>query len=300
MTTPDLRGIDLNLLVILNILLEERGVSRAAQRLHLTPSAVSHALNRLRALLHDELLIRDGRRMTPTTRALELSETLPRALKQLASALTPAEPFNPMESERTFRLAAPDFVASLIFSEISKQAPRVRVEWVLPSTSAVYELTSGHYDALVTAGTLKSEGVRDTPIGTCGWSVYGRSGHPAFKEWSTLSWCSYPHLQIGTSAVRGRGPIDQKISDLGLTRRVGAVIPYFAMAPSILTETDMLLTVPSMSMKNDQHTAQLERREVPFALPPIQLSVFRSAINGDEPGVRWFVERIESACRRLI
>ena len=101
-------------------------------------------------------------------------------------------------------------------------------------------------------------------LSTCGWSVYGRLGHPAFREWSTLSWCSYPHLQIGTAAVRGRGPIDQKISDLGLTRRVGAVIPYFAMASSILAETDMLLTVPSMSMKNDQHTAQLEQREVPF------------------------------------
>ena len=113
MNSVQLRGIDLNLLVVLEVLLRERSVTQAADRLDLTPSAVSHALRRLRDLFDDELLLRDGRRMRPTVRAEALAETLPRVLDQVARTIAAPEPFTPATSTRTFRLAAPDFVAPL-------------------------------------------------------------------------------------------------------------------------------------------------------------------------------------------
>jgi len=299
MKTALLRDIDLNLLVTLNVLLQERSVSRAAQRLHRTPSAVSHALRRLRELFDDELLVRDGRRMKPTVRAQELSQSLPRALQHLAGTLVSPEPFNPRTSRRTFRLAAPDFVAPLVFSQIGRMAPEVRVEWIPNSPTAVRELANGHFDALIASGAFKDEGLRETPVGTCSWRVYGRSGHPAFASWQLSSWSAYPHLQIGTSLMRGQGPIDQRAAQLGIVRRVGAVVPYFSMAASVVAETDLLLTVPSMSMESTRQKYDLDCREVPFKLPRMTLSLFRSATNGDEPGVRWFLEQIEAACRRL-
>ena len=108
MNSIPLRDVDLNLLVILDILLQERSVSRSAQRLHLTPSSVSHALGRLRKLFDDELLIRDGRRMNPTVRGQELSTSLPRVLRHLADTLANPKAFDFAHSNRTFRLVAPD------------------------------------------------------------------------------------------------------------------------------------------------------------------------------------------------
>lgn len=299
MEAPALRDIDLNLLVILDVLLQERSVSRAAERLHLTPSAVSHALKRLRRLFDDELLVRDGRRMSPTLRAQELSDSLPRALRHLQSTLASPEAFEPATSRRTFRLAAPDFAAPLVLAAVGKRAPELRVEWVPSSPTAVGELAKGHCDALIASGAFKDEGVRETSVGQWSWKVFGRAKHPAFEEWSLEAWAAYPHLQIGTSVIRGQGPIEQRVSKLGIERRVGAVVPYFSMAASVLASTDLLLTVPSMSMEPAQSTYGLECREVPFDLPQMSLSLFRSATNGDEPGVRWFLETIESALREL-
>ena len=162
MRPEQLSEVDLNLLVVLDVLLQERSVTRAAHRLHLTPSAVSHALNRLRELFDDELLIRDGRRMSPTVRARELGESLPRALSQLAQTLTAPKPFIPATSNRTFRLAAPDFIAPMVLKEVGKAAPQVKVEWVSSSPTAVQKLTQGRYDGLIAPRAFKNEGLRET------------------------------------------------------------------------------------------------------------------------------------------
>ena len=299
MGPEQLRGIDLNLLVVLEVLLRERSVTRASQHLNLTPSAVSHALNRLRQLFDDELLVRDGRRMTPTVRARELGETLPRALRQLARTLEPAERFVPGTSTRTFRIVAPDFIAPLVLRTVGEAAPRVRVEWVPTSPTAVRELTQGHYDALIAPRAFKNEGLRGHCLGQWPWRVYGRAGHPAFRQWSLEAWAAYPHLQIGTTILRGQGPIAQRLGELGMTRQVGAVVPYFAMAAPAVAQTDLLVTVPSMTMHRAAAVHDLEHRDVPFEMPPMRLSLFRSATAGDANGVRWFLEQIEAACLRL-
>ena len=299
MSEPSLRDIDLNLLVILDVLLQERSVSRSSERLHITPSAVSHALKRLRTLFDDELLVRNGRQMAPTTRARELSDALPRALRHLASTLAKPEPFNPATSNRTFRVVAPDFAAPAIFSEIGREAPLVRVEWVARSQRVIRELAQGHYDAFVTFGKHTDEGVRAKPVGECTWSVYGRAGHPAFDQWSTQAWSAYPHIQVGTTLKTAEGPVEIQTKKLGLVRRVGAVVPYFSMVPPVLAQTDLLFTIPRICIESTQKTYDLESHEVPFSLPNVTLCVYRSATHGDDTSVRWFLERIESACRTL-
>lgn len=139
MSSISLQDIDLNLLVTLDVLLQEQSISRSAQRLHITPSAVSHALGRLRKLFDDELLVRDGRHMILTVRAQELSESLPRGLKHLARTLEASEAFDFATSTRTFRLVAPDFVAPSVISEVGRVAPRVRVEWISSLPTAAHE-----------------------------------------------------------------------------------------------------------------------------------------------------------------
>ncbi len=295
-----LRHIDLNLLVVLDVLLEDRSVTRAADRLHLTPSAVSHALRRLRELFDDELLVRDGRRMRPTVRAEGLAESLPRVLQQLARTIAAPEPFRPAGSTRTFRLSAPDFIAPLLpalLKEVRNAAAGVRVELAPYSSAAIRELAEGRYDALIAPDGIRNEGLRDQSLGSWPWTVYGRKDHPAFANWCLEEWAAYPHLRVRTSVGRGQGPVDQQASQLGIRRVVGAVVPHFSMAAPILAQTDLLLTVPSVAMGSTVAAYQLDQRVIPFDLPPMGLSVFRSAAEGDEPGVRWFLERVEAAFR---
>ena len=302
MNGVQLRQIDLNLLVVLDELLRERSVTRAADRLDLTPSAVSHALRRLRELFDDELLLRDGRRMRPTVRAEGLAETLPRVLQQLARTIAPPEPFEPATSTRTFRLAAPDFIAPLvpsILQDVRGTAPGVQVELAPYSATAIRELADGRYDALVAPDAIRSEDLRGLPLGAWPWAVYGRQGHPAFTDWSLKAWSAYPHLQVHTSVIRGQGSVDRRASQLGIRRVIGAVVPHFSMAAPILAQTDLLLTVPSVTMGNTVASNHLERREIPFDLSPMGLSLFRSATEGDEPGVRWFQERVAAAFSSL-
>ncbi|MEM6928187.1 MAG: LysR family transcriptional regulator [Myxococcota bacterium] len=300
MNGVQLRQIDLNLLIVLEVLLRERSVTRTAERLHLTPSAVSHALRRLRESFGDELLIRDGRRMSPTARAEGLAESVPRALRQLEQALAGPEPFAPEVSTRTFRLAAPDFIAPLVphlLEDVGKLAPSVRVELAPYSASAIRDLADGRHDAVVAPSASKQEGVRSEVIGSWPWAVYGRRGHPAFDAWSLNAWSAFPHLKVAIGS--SPGAVDRLAAKFEIRRVVGAVVPTFTMAAPILAQTDLLLTVPSLVMSQVTERYGLECREDPLGLPRMGMSMYRNAAVGNEPGVRWFLEHVAAAARPL-
>jgi DNA-binding transcriptional LysR family regulator len=240
--------------------------------------------------------------MRPTVRAEGLAETLPRVLQQVARTIAAPEPFKPATSTRTFRLAAPDFIAPVLptlLHDVQGTAPGIQVELPPYSPAAVRELAEGRHDALIAPHGMRNEDLRGQPLGTWPWTVYGREGHPAFADWSPEAWSAYPHLQVHTSGVRGQSPIDRRASQLGIRRVVGAMVPNFSMAAPILAQTDLLLTLPSVAMGNTAAVFHLDRRELPFDLPDMGLSLFRSAAEGDEPGVRWFHERVAAAFSEL-
>ena len=303
MVAPPLSKTDLNLLVVLDVLLRERSVGRAAAQLNLTSSAVSHALKRLRLLFDNELLVRDGRRMVPTARGQSLEETLPSLLAQVELTLAKPEPFDPAESTRSFRLAAPDFISSLLphlLKVVEQEAPGVSVELVAVSPSAVLDMSQGKYDAIIAPSFKKKDDLRGETIGAWPWKVYGRKNHPAFASWSAESWMRFPHLQVSASSPSGRSPVDRVAMELGVKRQIGAVVTQFSMAAPILARTDMLLSVPSVTMKESADVYGLEKRDVPVDLDPLELSLFRSATTGDRPEILWFHQRVEEAAKALI
>ena len=290
MTNP-LNRDDLNLLVVLEVLLRLRSVSRAADELNLTASAVSHALNRLRETFGNELLVRDGRQMKPTERAEQLADSLPKLIDQITRLLEQPEPFEPKASNRIFQLAAPDFVGSFvpqILRELAEHAPGVRMELTGLTPSSVRELGEGKFDVLIAPSAVKSEGVRGELLGRWPWSVFARKGHPGFSNWSQETWAEYAHLQIRTTVLSGKGPVDQFASKHDLVRTIGATVPQFSMAAPTLAETNLLLTVPSIAMGRSADAYHLEQRDVPFAMPDVELTLFRSAQYGDDPAIIWF------------
>src|SRR6185369_16643530 len=148
----DLRRFDLNLLVVIDVLMSERSVSRAADRLGRTQSAVSHSLARLRQLLSDPLLQRGAKGMAPTPFALELAERARPLLLGLGRMLEPRTAFDPATSARVFRLAAPDFSVTL-FTEVRNrlhgEAPGVALDWTRPHRASLLELLDGRVDAAI-------------------------------------------------------------------------------------------------------------------------------------------------------
>lgn len=302
MSAAPLSKIDLNLLVVLDVLLREKSVARTAERLNLTSSAVSHALKRLRLLFGNELLVRDGRRMVPTARGQSLAETLPSLLRQVERTLKAPEPFDPVNSTRAFRLAAPDFISSLLphlVKSVAEEAPGVSVELAAYAPTAAVDMSQGRYDALIAPSFKQRDDLRGVAIGSWPWVVYGRKEHPAFDDWSADTWMHFPHLQVSAASPSGRSPIDQAAHQLNTTRHIGGVITHFSMAAPILAKTDMLLTVPSVAMKDAADVYGLEKRNVPFDLKPLELSLFRSATTGDQPETLWFHNHVGAAARSL-
>lgn len=302
MNSPPLSKVDLNLLVVLDVLLREQSVGRTAERLNLTSSAVSHALKRLRVLFDNELLVRDGRRMVPTARGLSLAETLPSLLSQVAQTLAAPEGFDPSTSARSFRLAAPDFVSSLLphlLKVVSDEAPGISVELTAYSPTSAMDMSQGRYDALIAPSFKQKDNLRGVPIGSWPWRVYGRKNHPAFSNWSLETWGSFLHLQVSASSPSGRNPIDRSAMEKGVTRRIGAVVPQFSMAAPILARTEMLLSVPSVAMEDAAKVYGLEKRDLPLDLDPLELCLFRSATAGDQPDIGWFHERVAAAANVL-
>lgn len=302
MNPVPLSKIDLNLLVVLDVLLRERSVRRTAERLNLTASAVSHALRRLRTVFDNELLVRDGRRMVPTKRAEALAATLPALLQNIERTVREPEAFDPATSTRIFRLAAPDFLSSLLphlLTLIAQEAPAVRVEFSGFSPAAFLDMDQGRFDAVIAPTFRQKEGLRLTKMGVWPWKVYGRKNHPAFEHWSLDAWARFPHLQVSSSSPTGQSPIDRAAGKLGVSRHIGAVVTHFSMAAPILVQTEMLLTVPSVAMTETATVYGLEERELPFHIPALELALFASATSADEMEIRWFHSRLANVAKAL-
>jgi DNA-binding transcriptional LysR family regulator len=154
----DLRRFDLNLLVVFDVLMIERSVTRAAERLGRTQSAVSHSLSRLRQQFGDPLLVKGGLRMQPTAFALDLIEQARPMLGGIQRMLSPQHIFDPQHSRRVFRLAAPDFMLTLfadLLCRLRSEAPSVAIEWTAPREPTLLDVAEGQIDIAIVPAELR-------------------------------------------------------------------------------------------------------------------------------------------------
>src|SRR5262249_53150685 len=161
------------LLVVFEVLMAERSVTRAAERLGRTQSAVSHSLSRLRDQLSDPLLLKGGRHMQPTPFALEFVEQARPILRNIQRVLSPRHAFDPLTSQRMYRLSAPDFAVTLftrLLACLRAEAPGVSIEWTPLRSSILLEVAEGQIDVAVAPAPARAgEGVTADPIGALTW-----------------------------------------------------------------------------------------------------------------------------------
>jgi DNA-binding transcriptional LysR family regulator len=249
-----LRRLDLNLLLVFDAVLSERSVTRAGERLLLTQGAISHALNRLRSAIGDELFVRSKDGMKPTRRALELAEPLQEALSRLSATLGPPE-FDPATSTRTFRLASTDYFATLVLprliARIEAEAPRVDLR-ILPHTVAnVSELLDAR-EVEFAIGFFQNS-LRDMRPGNTSWIelcndrvvCVMRRDHPLARTPLTLEcYLGASHLLYSLTGEPS-SMADAHLKNKNLARRVGLTICHYLAAPLVLESSDMIMTVPA-------------------------------------------------------
>ena len=290
---------DLNLLFTLDVLLAEGSVARAARRLRLSPSAMSRALARLRAATGDPLLVRAGRGLVPTPRAVELRAQVGQVVENAESLLRPAETLHLPSLVRTFTLRTSEgFVENFgpgLIARASQEAPGVRLCFVpkpdkdsAPLREGAVDLETGVVEAS-TGPELRVQALfQDRLIGVV------RSGHPLAQGRITIArYESGSHISVSRHGP-APGPIDDTLHALGLNRPIGVTVGGFATALSLARVSDLIATVP------ERHTGLLRAGMHSFALPlpapRFQVSMLWHPRLDADPAHRWLRGCVRDEC----
>lgn len=298
----DLTRLDLNLLVTFEVLMSEGSVTRAAQRLGRTQSAVSHALARLRDQLGDPLLVKVGSGMTPSPFAQDLIEQVRPILRNIQRVVAPPEPFEPATSTRVFRLAIADFAPTLlprVISEVQRLASEISVEWLAPTAQTMLAVADGQLDlALVTSSATVPEGVQRSNAGDLHSVTFARKDHPAVGAWGAEAWSRWPHIQVQLGE-RGKSDVQRAVDEQGLTRKIGASVPNFSQVPALLAQTNLLATMTPLVMDRAMERFGLRALEPPLPIKPTSFSFVWSFRLANDPGNRWFRTLVMDAYKEL-
>lgn len=287
MLPVNLRTFDLNLLKVLDAVMSERNLTRAAHLLALTQPAVSNALRRLRDALGDELLVRKGRALEPTDRGLELWLAVRATLEQLQTSLLPSV-FEPASATTAFVLTLADSTAAelmpALVATITAQAPNVSLR-VVPLTTrdprrmleeGQADLAIGHFPAVraeVTARAQSGELVsyQHQRLFASDYVCVMRQGHPLATEALTLDhFCAARHMLVSFSG-RAHGFVDEALALLGRSRRVVLTVNQFFTAGKVVINSDLLTVLPRHFVNVTGFADQLVLRELPFPVAAIQV-----------------------------
>lgn len=286
----DLAGVDLNLLVALDALLAERNVTRAAARLGRTQPATSHALGRLRELLGDPILVRSGRGMVPTPRALAIAEPLARTLADVRRILGEEGAFDAATSTRTFRLACPDLLAAFLpelLASMSEAAPSVGLAVRAPDGDTAGAL--GSTDLALAPANVEASGLMRKVLGRVTWVVLAREGHPGVGRRLTLArWCAHPHVQVRVTDGGEASFVDRALAAAGVERRVSLHVPSFLVAPEVVARTDHFFTAPRELVAPIARRLGLVMHRPPLAISPVPVAAYWHERTHADPGHRWF------------
>jgi DNA-binding transcriptional LysR family regulator len=294
---------DLNLLKTLAVLIEERQVSRAALRLNLTQSAVSHALQRLREQFDDPLLVRRGQEMVPTARAEVLMRSLDDVLGAIDRMVGPVD-FDPREASGTVRIATTDYGSSIILPhvvhDLAAAAPKLTVAYTDLSESTFEQLKSGFID-LALSGQESTRDMQSEPLFTERFVVMARAGHPCAHNPMTLDdYTRWPHVVVDLVHSRLLS-IDRVLKRLGRKRTIGVRLPHFLSAPFLAQHSDLLVPVPERLAAMYAVTLGLRVLEPP---PEIDIGRFEyvqmwDARRSGDPTHRWLRALIRVSVRHL-
>lgn len=288
-----LAGVDLNLLVVFDALITEQHLTRAAEKIGLSQPATSNALARLRQLFHDDLFIKVSRGMTPTPRAIALATPIRQALAQIQSAVTGEPDFDPMTSDRVFRIGMDDYTEIVflpkLLQKLKQLAPRVRIQ-VRTSTRLkaptlldedTIDLALGYFPT-VGAWHHRQNFYTETFICVANKDYYKHQKPLTLDDYIAAS-----HLLVSPKEDRV-GAVDKRLAKQGLTRTVAVSVPNFLIVPFVLSRTDLIATLPTQLVKTIERSCNLFTFPMPLETISFTIDMLWHRKYEHEPGNLWF------------
>ncbi|WP_434042332.1 LysR family transcriptional regulator [Sorangium cellulosum] len=293
----NLSAIDVNLVIALDALLQERSVTLAARRVGLSQPAMSHALTRLRELFSDPLLIRVGRQMALTSRAEAMTPQVAAIMLDLAGLFggtTPA--FDPATSDRAFRIATTEYVELLLLPQLNaalaQGGPRLAVHLLPLDARAVDALRHGEIDLAI--GVLPPDGLpsdlRRAALFEDRFAGLARASHPTARGRVDLpTYTALPHVVASRPRAQGahEGVADDLIAARGVARREVMVVPNVLLLPHVVTASDLVATVATRLGRAFSSVLPLRTFDLPFELPPIEIAMAWNSRTEHDPARAW-------------
>lgn len=292
MNIKTLKKFDLNALVTLQVLLEEKHVTQTAEKLNLTQSAVSRTLAKLRQMFDDPLLVKSGKHLTLTTKAERLQPQLNQILENISNLLIP-ETFDPTTHQGAIRLATTDYGSHSILPRLvpllNKVAPHVQLSAVDWRSNLLTELEGNKVDLIIGGATEPPSDIFQRVVAHDHFQGLVRRGHPHEHYISLEDYLQLDHAMISPTGS-GNSEIDEQLSKQGLKRNIAVRVPHFFAALEIIARTDFMILLPANFIRRYVDLDRFSVLDVPFQIPDIDISMFWHARMHHDPLHKWFRE----------
>lgn len=302
--SAELRRYDLNLLVVLDALLDEVNVTRAGERVHLSQSATSAALERLRLTFNDPLLVRVKGRMQLTAFARQLRNPLKRALLAVSTTFQPPAEFKPATATTVFRLGMTDYLGYLalptLHSKLSEDAPRCSIAvTAVQKDAALDQLENDELDLVVIVDPPRRPNLHTRPALKERFACVMRAGHRLAKgRLTTQALLAASHVRIQTHGM-GRGLVDEALDRIGNKPHVAAIVPYFGVALALLKDSELVAIMPRRIAESQASALGLKVLDIPFRMPGYGMEICWHLRTHKDPAHIWFRRQLSGVLEGL-
>lgn len=288
---------DLNLIKIFLAIYETGSVSGAAKRVHLTQPSISHSLSRLRSLLHDPLFHRTRDGMQPTFTADKLYKTFRTSLMNIELAIASTREFDPLLSQRTFRIALSDlgevFLLPILMKRFRILAPNISIEVIPLEINQVEDLLlKGRIDAAIGNLTFLKGKVSSLSIFEEFYACLACSKHPRIGKILTLEQFIHEH-HVSVSRTTGHSIVEDILKKLKINRHVSLTIPHFSVLPSIISDSEMIACLPSRVAGMFAQNGNTKVVNIPLKLPTFEVGVYWENQLEDTMAQQWLTQTIQ-------
>lgn len=297
-------ALDLNLLRVLQVVLTEKSATRAAQRLHVTQSAISNALGRLREVLDDPLFVRNARGLTPTPRALELQPELDALMRSMRELLNGPDRFDPKTTSREFKVACADYCITILGTELSvllvERAPGARLSFVTLEQLSSGEGLASDIDLHLGMPPRIPSGCRSSPLFDDRFvCMRKKSTRPSSRGLSLKEYLNAAHVRVSVLGSESDA-VDRALAARRFKRNIALTVPHFSVLPPIVQHTGYIATL-------SRRLAETQARwfDITLCEPPIDLGerstrmVWHERTDAD-PGARFLRQLVQEAAQRAL
>ena len=309
----NIRRIDLNLLVYLDVLLHERNVTKSAAQLGITQPAMSNGLRRLRDMFEDPLLIRTSDGMSPTQRALELQPQVRDILANIDRAVQPQKDFDALTAQRVFRIMASDYAESTLIapllSELSRLAPGITLDILTPSDVRLQDVEQGRVDMLLNRFDEMPQSFHQLTMWEDDFSCLLSVDNPLLSEFSLDNYLLGRHVWVsktGMGASVGMNPrdaqrvgrVDEALKNIGKTRHIAVFTRHYQVAVQLAQQPDLIVTIPTRLARLQLSNQRVALRAPPFEIPSFELKMAWSPLLQHNPDHQWIRRLLADIARR--